>query len=180
MRKYLGPTEQSYLMYSIFAITAAGLLGYLIARFKTFAPQAFICFFLLCLLYKYEFTTLITYPEERLHFLEYGVLALVLFKSFSVDFRGIWPYIGTACAGALVGFGDEGVQYCTIYLPAVFKALGIESIDPATFRRYFGWSDVKINALGVMYGLAFIATVFRNRRMLPVPTSAGAGSETIS
>lgn len=169
MRQHLDATQQSYLMYGVFAVAGAGLLVYLLTRIKTLAPQAFVCFIIMGLLYKHEFTTLMTYPEERLHFLEYGVLALMLFKSFSVDFSGIWPYIGAACLGAVIGLGDEGVQYSTKYLPDLFQHLGIDSIDPHQFRRYFGWGDVKLNALGVLYGLALLATVFRNKRTHPTP-----------
>lgn len=167
MRRYLDASGQSQLMYGIFSVVAAGGLVYIIARIKTFTPVALVCIILLLRLYYFEFTTLVKYPEERLHFLEYGVLALLLYKAFSIDFKGIWPYVLALVTGSVIGYGDEVVQHCTKYLPALFTMLSITSVDPNAFRRYFGWEDVRINVLGVAYGLLLLITVLQNRRAQP-------------
>jgi hypothetical protein len=164
MRSHLDTAEQSLLMYGIFATIGAAFLGYVLFKIRTFTPVALVCLALLLRLYYLEFTTLVTYPEERLHFLEYGLLALLLYKMFSIDFKGIWPYLLALVVGSLIGYGDELVQHCTKFLPAVFRFLGITSVDPNSFRRYFGWEDVRINILGVIYGLVLLITVLQNRR----------------
>jgi len=169
MRAHLSLAQQSALMFVVLGVAAVALIAYLVSRWKTLSPLAYVCFVLLARLYFFEFNTLVRYPEERLHFLEYGVLAILLHRAFSIDWqkwrpRGLWPYVGALVAGALIGWGDEGVQGLTKHLPAVFNFFGIDGVSPLTFRRYFGWGDVYINALGVAYGLAFLATVLRNRQ----------------
>ncbi|GEM_PF-671752 len=162
MRQNFTHSQQHVIVYSLFGAAALALLIYIFSLRKKLSPLAYVCFIILARLYYLEFTTLIKYPEERLHFLEYGVLACLLHKAFSLSFKGVRPYIYAAILGALLGWGDEGVQHLTKYLPAVFQFLGIENVNPNTFRRYFSWGDVKINAIGVLYGLAFLATVVRN------------------
>jgi len=167
MRSHLSPSQQSLLMYAIFATVGAAFLGYVLFKIRTFTLTAFVCLALLMGLYYLEFTLLVKYPEERLHFLEYGLLGLLLFKTFSIDFKGLRPYQLTFITGSIIGYGDELVQHCTKYLPGLFSILGITSVDPAAFRRYFGWEDVRINILGVVYGLVLISMVLKNRRSRP-------------
>ncbi len=167
MRANFSHAQQSVIVYSLLTAAGFSLIIYIFSLRKKLSPLAYVCLIILARLYYLEFTTLVKYPEERLHFLEYGVLACLLYKAFSNSFKGIWPYVFAAVLGALIGWGDEGVQLCTKYLPDVLRFFGIENVHPNTFRRYFGWGDVKINALGVLYGLAFLATVARNRKSLP-------------
>ncbi len=65
-------------------------------------------------------------PEERLHFVEYGLFAALVHSALragSARFVGAW----TAGLSALAGLGDELIQGL---LP----------------NRYFGWRDVAMNA----------------------------------
>jgi hypothetical protein len=152
VRGHLTHAQQMGVITGAFAMLAAGCAAYIAVNWRRYTPLAIVCFFVFCRLYWLELQRLQQYPEEQLHFVEYGVLAMLLHRAFAIDLKGLWPYIATLALGALVGLGDECVQGLTKY------------VLPETYRRYFGWSDVRINVIGVVYGLAFYATVLRNRR----------------
>ena len=167
MRAHLSQV-QSPLVYGFFGLAFLGIVNYIIFNWKTFRPTAFVSFLVMLRLYLYECHGIQQYPEERLHFLEYGVIAILLHKACSIDLaeiapKGMWPYIGALLLGCLIGLGDEGMQYLTIYIPDVCRYFGV-TVGVNTFRRYFGWGDVWLNVIGVTYGLAFLATVLRNRK----------------
>lgn len=163
LRAQLSLTQQAWLMNAIFSAAAVAIVVWLVRMRRVLSPVAYVCFALLARLIYCEFRALVVHPEERLHFLQYGALAALLHKALSCDLRGIWTYAAALVLGALIGLGDEGVQYLTQYIPDICAWVGV-SVNPLTFRRYFGWSDVVLNALGVAYGLAFVATVLHNQR----------------
>jgi len=91
------------------------------------------------------------YPQERLHYLGYGLMAILLYIGFARDRVGSTPDPGSGVAsgghrgfvapalaafvvGCLVGFADELLQ---ILWP----------------RRYFDWADVGMNVVAVGLGL---------------------------
>lgn len=169
LRAHLSLAQQAWLMNVIFSAAAVALAVWLVRMRRVLSPVAYVCFALLARLIYCEFRFLVVYPEERLHFLQYGALAALLHKALSFDLRGVWVYTAALVLGALIGLGDEGVQHLTKYIPDVCAWFGV-SVNPLTFRRYFGWNDAALNALGVAYGLAFVATVLRNRRSdVPAP-----------
>jgi len=163
LRAHYSATQQAWLMNGIFAVVGAGLLVWLVRRWHVLSPLAYLCFIVIARLIYCEFRFLIVHPEERLHFLQYGALAALLHTALSCDLCGVRAYAAALVLGTLIGLGDEGVQYLTKYIPDLCAWFGVH-INPLTFRRYFGWNDVQLNALGVAYGLAFWATVVRNRR----------------
>jgi hypothetical protein len=67
-------------------------------------------------------------PAEKLHFLYYGVLALLVYEALEIDLAGAGLVIATVGVVALIGFGDEVLQ----------------DIIP---RRVFEWKDVALNAV---------------------------------
>lgn len=78
--------------------------------------------------------TTVDNPVERIHFLEYGLLAFLLFRAAGRP-RGmglVWVY----CSVLLAGFSDECIQWM---LP----------------NRYFDLHDVGMNAIGASIGLWF-------------------------
>ena len=162
LRNNFSHSQQNIIIYSLLSAGAFALLIYIFSLRKKLSPLAYVCFIIIIKLYYFEFTTLVKYPEERLHFLEYGILACLLQKTFSKSFKGVWAYVFAAIIGILIGWGDEGIQLSTKFIPELLSFFGIENVHPHTFRRYFGWGDVKINALGILYGLAFMATVIKN------------------
>lgn len=67
-------------------------------------------------------------PVEALHFVEYAVLGIFLFRAFSHDIRDPLVYAASALAGGLIGAVDEIIQY----------------LEP---RRSFEFHDMRLNAV---------------------------------
>jgi len=89
-------------------------------------------------------------PQERLHYLGYGLLAVLLYFGFArarrsaasgAAFSAVVPAGATLIIGSLVGFADELLQ---ILWP----------------RRYFDWADVGMNMAAVGLGLLVAIPVF--------------------
>ena len=70
------------------------------------------------------------YPEEAVHFIQYGVLGVLLFRALSHRIRDVSIYFSAAILGALIGTIDEIVQWLT----------------PG---RHWGYSDIWLNFLAV-------------------------------
>ena len=86
-------------------------------------------------------------PQERLHYLGYGLLAMLLYVGLARD-RGesgkgstLVPALSAMLAGSLVGFADELLQI-------------------AWPRRYFDWADVGVNVVAVGLGLLVVVPVW--------------------
>lgn len=92
--------------------------------------------------------TLLKRPEEAMHFLQYGSLGFLLYQALRLRRERLGPgglfrrhaEITAAVLTALLGWGDEGIQYL---LP----------------NRYYDLRDVAFNALAG--GLAILALVGR-------------------
>ena len=70
-------------------------------------------------------------PEEALHFLEYGVLSLLIFRALSQRVRDPSIYLSALLIGALIGTVDEVIQWITP-------------------RRYWDFKDVWLNTFAVL------------------------------
>ncbi len=168
-RAHFSTAQQIGFTFVLAAIIGVLFVVWLVRQWRVLSPLAYLAFAVMARLYWHEFQRIVVYPEERLHFLEYGVLSWILLTAFSFHCRGTWPYVFAFFLGSLLGWGDEGVQYLTQYIPNVAALFGC-TVSPLTFRRYYEWSDVLLNVLGMAYGLAFLALVVRNRRALPAGT----------
>ena len=87
-------------------------------------------------LYSWLAWSLRTNPEEAFHFVQYGVLSLLLFRALGHRLRDPSIYAAAALIGAAFGIFDELIQW----------------VVP---RRFFDYRDIGINALAV--GLAQVA-----------------------
>lgn len=96
--------------------------------------------------YLYGFAT-IPCPEEKIHFVEYGVSAYLIFRALRLDHGAGAAYAGAFALTAALGWGDEGLQHL---LP----------------NRYYQTSDVFLNAVSGLLGLLLVY-VFR-RSVVPV------------
>jgi hypothetical protein len=94
------------------------------------------------------------YPQERLHYLGYGLLAALLYVGFAGPDDDPAQRLGPAWAGSallalvvgsLIGYGDELLQ---ILWP----------------RRYFDWADVAMNVVAVGFGLLVAIPVWNGWR----------------
>jgi hypothetical protein len=101
-------------------------------------------------------------PEEAVHFVQYGGLALLLHRALAHSLHDSWIYWVGALVGGLVGCLDETIQWT---VP----------------KRYFGWRDLQLNLfasawvqLGIARGLRppYIATGFSARGRLAFARAA--------
>ena len=97
-------------------------------------------------------------PEETLHFIQYGVVALLSFAAAPVRLEGWKRYLFATVACAAAGWTDEGIQ---ALLPT----------------RYYDLRDVGFNALAGVLALSALA-VFRRLASQPAPGPSSSPSLT--
>ncbi len=76
-------------------------------------------------------------PEERLHFVQYGLLAPLTVYVFSAKFKGPRLFIVSVVIALILAAGDETIQYFTP-------------------TRVFEWQDMHYNLAAVMLGMSFL------------------------
>jgi len=87
-------------------------------------------------------------PEEKIHFIEYGILAYLVFRAISLDLKGgPLVYFLSFLLVSLIGWGDEGIQHI---LP----------------NRYYQTQDVLLNSISGALGLYLTYIVRREREVL--------------
>lgn len=89
-------------------------------------------------------------PEEKLHFIEYGVVALLAFAAAPEAWSEGKRTLGAALFTVAAGWADEGIQWL---LP----------------NRYYDLRDVAFNALAGVFALAAFNAVRRARLSAPPP-----------
>jgi len=89
--------------------------------------------------------TLLSIPEERLHFIEYGVLAFLIYRALILDFKNGRSYFAAFVITSFIGLGDEGIQYL---LP----------------NRYYQFKDVCLNSASAVLGLALVYVIYRDQK----------------
>jgi VanZ family protein len=91
-------------------------------------------------------------PEEAIHFLQYGLLGVLLFRALSHRLRDVGIYLVVLLIGALIGTFDEIIQW----------------IVP---ERFFAFADIRLNAYAVLLSIVAIAKgikpPFISRRIEP-------------
>jgi len=85
---------------------------------------------------------IIKIPEERIHFFEYGILAVFIERALRIKRKALLTYLVTIILTIVFGWLDEVIQH---YLPG----------------RYFGWQDVLYNAMGGILGVVLVYVVQR-------------------
>jgi len=100
---------------------------------------------IIALIYTLIFRT-IKYPAEKIHFLQYGILAFLVYRALRISRTEIWSYTLTLLICGILGSIDEGIQHL---LP----------------KRYFDMRDVYFNILGSGLGLSMIFVVRIDRGM---------------
>ena len=92
-------------------------------------------------------------PAEALHYVEYGVLSLLLYRAFTHRFSDCGIYLAAILVGTIVGVLDESIQWLTP-------------------RRVFGFSDVWLNVTALALTQAAIAAGIRPKLIAGWPGSA--------
>ncbi len=93
--------------------------------------------------YAYGLAT-IPHPEEKIHFIEYGILAYLVFRALRLDYGAWAAYAGALALTTALGWVDEGIQHL---LP----------------NRYYQTSDVVLNAVSGLLGLLLVYVFQRTR-----------------
>jgi len=134
--KHAGPHFFSYLLLAVVAAAFLGTAYVLFVRLRIRRPARYLWLAVCAAAYVYVTLKYWSGAVEAAHYLEYGVLGLLLFKAwrFSIPGEGVYP--AALLTGILVGIADEIIQW----------------IVPG---RYFDFPDIWINTLGV--GIVLVA-----------------------
>jgi len=132
------------LNFSIFLSVAAIVILFLRAlrQQKHWDRLTYVFLFLALAMYAYGFIV-IKIPEEKIHFIQYGILSFLVYQAIALDVRGFQSYLWAFILVTFLGWMDECIQ----------------AITPG---RYFGWSDVGLNSVSGVLGL-FVTFIWRRQ-----------------
>lgn len=147
------PVCEFFRQYSWFSFCVNGGIAFVIVLLvlvfvrKKYIRKPATYFLLFLVMTGYFFgMTLLSIPEERLHFIEYGVLAFLVYRALMLDFKNGESYFAAFIITSFVGLGDEGIQYL---LP----------------NRYYQLKDVCLNSVSAALGLALVYVICRDKRI---------------
>jgi len=122
------------------------LIAVLIVLWKTaraFDPFSYFILAGILLAYAYGMAA-IQYPEEKIHFIEYGILAYLIYRAVRLDKPDFTAYGIAFLLCSILGWIDEGIQHI---LP----------------NRYYQIEDVILNSVSGILGLLLVYVFQRNR-----------------
>ncbi len=134
----IGPDSVSSRMNLAFVGVGVTLLLFIIFSLPR-VWGVYLSFTLICLGVAFSLQIL-TIPAKRFHFFQYAPLTVLVFDALRFTIRGRFLYVWTLALVALIGLGDETLQWI---LP----------------RRYFGLVDLVVNTAAGLFTLAFIGFV---------------------
>lgn len=137
VRDIWGMQAFEYLVIFIIVAAAAVAIAYLM-RLRVYSPGNYLWLFITSCLFVGSTIRLRDNPEEAIHFVEYGVLGLLLYRALTHRIRDGSIYFAAAIIGAIIGTADEAIQW----------------VVP---RRYWGLRDIGLNVFGVSLILVAIA-----------------------
>jgi len=112
----------------------AGLFVRSLGNSKRRQPLTWALIVLAVLCYAYGFYV-VTIPEERLHFIQYGVLAFLVHRAIREDVKAALPsYLFAFFLTVALGWLDEGIQ----------------AVTP---DRFYSLKDVFLNSVSAVLGL---------------------------
>lgn len=97
------------------------------------------------LIYAYTLM-IIKYPAEKIHLVQYGFLAFLIYRACLIDYDSRFSYVAAFFLTSSFGWIDEIIQY---YLP----------------NRYYHINDVMLNSFSGIMGL-FLVYVFNRANLL--------------
>lgn len=121
------PEFFTYIVISVISIGFVSLIYALIFRLKVRKPSQYLWIFLCSGLYIYFTLQLREHPEEAVHFLEFGLLAYLLFNALSRRIQDWTVYITALLFVVFIGTMDEFLQWL---MP----------------KRYWDYRDVGLNS----------------------------------
>jgi hypothetical protein len=153
--RHFGPSFFIYLLLAVVTAAFFGILYVLSFRLKIRRPAQYIGLIVCAALYFYIALVRITIPVKSAHYLEYGLLGILLFRAwrYSIPDRSVYP--AALFSGSLVSFCDEIIQWIT----------------PG---RYWSMMDVGMNVIAVGLSLAAIRKGVR-----PKPAAEKIASKSV-
>jgi len=130
LKKY---TPFNAIIWGIFALVFVWIIYFILCHVRFRRASSYLLFFAIAACYAVALFWL-KIPEERIHLIQYGVLACLVIRALKLDLPPLAAYAGAFVLTALLGLGDEGIQHI---LP----------------NRYFEWKDVYLNAVSGALGL---------------------------
>lgn len=108
--KTLGKGNLLIIINSIFVLFGILFLRYLIKK-KIKSITTYLSWLIIALVYAYMIKIL-PHPAERVHYLMYGLLAILVYRAFSLDIKKEKNlYIWTTIVVFFLGWIDEGIQW---------------------------------------------------------------------
>jgi uncharacterized membrane protein YhaH (DUF805 family) len=121
-----GRTTFAYAVLLAIAVSASGTVVYL-RRERASGRTRYVWLLAISAIFVwYTFVQLRKTPEEGMHFVQYGVLGVLVYRAFTHRVRNVGIYFAAALVGAILGTVDEAIQW-------------------ATPRRYWGLHDIWMN-----------------------------------
>ncbi len=154
VREHWGSEAFTYVVTTIVILASVAAVALLLKRRrKTVADYAWLIGIAGLVVYL-TFELKASSPEEAVHFLQYGILSLLLYRAFTHRVRDYSIYVAVTIAGTIVGMIDETVQWLTP-------------------RRFFGLGDIWLNFTAVALVQAALAAGIRPRIISGWPDGAG-------
>ena len=136
-------TPFAVFMNVLMACLLAALVILLVFKIRIHRGASLVWLFFVLSGYSYGLW-MIKYPEEKLHFVEYGLLAFLIHRACCLDLRKELSYIVAFILTSLAGWGDEMLQ----------------GVLP---NRYYQTDDVLLNIFSGLLGLGLVFIFERER-----------------
>ncbi len=124
-----GSDTFTYAVITIIASALVFVIAYLM-RLKTASKRHYLWLAITAAIFIAYTLKLRQNPEEAVHFIQYGILGVLIFRALSHRIRDVSIYLSAAIIGTLFGTVDEALQWLTP-------------------ERYWAYSDIWLNFLAV-------------------------------
>jgi len=128
------------------------------------------------LIYGYLFST-ITYPIERIHFVEYGALGALAYLALCCHGPSAAATVGAVLIATLVGLGDEAIQSVLVDRVGEIRDVGINVVSALAavlYTGFFSFNHKKWTARDSTM-VCFLASACCIGVMIFIPTVHGFG-----
>lgn len=129
----VGKEVFTYTVFFIVCLCLAATLYFLIFKYRVKSVSQYAWLFICAGIYIYFIFQLTKYPEEAVHFVEYGVLAYFFFRALSYKVNDWTIYITVILSVTLVGTFDEFVQWLVPQRHWDYRDIGFNTFSGAIF-----------------------------------------------
>ncbi len=140
VEQHLGRQTFTYVVIAVVTLVAVGAILYRIRLSVSTGSSVWLAF--IALIFIGYTIRLSAAPAEAVHFLEYGVLGLLIYRALTHRVKDVSIYFMALMIGAMVGMMDEAIQWVTP-------------------KRFWGLNDIWLNFFAVGLTQVAIAKGFR-------------------